>query len=106
MGDEIRITVIATGFERAGIPRRMIERPITGNINRISSERSSERSESSEHQRPVAASVPVQSRPVENVTVNAQPVVQTPPPAPKPEFKPQTNYQEDLDIPTFLRNRR
>jgi cell division protein FtsZ len=100
MGDEIRITVIATGFERAGIPRRMIERPITGNINR----NSSERSERSEHQRPVAASVPVQSRPVENVTVSAPP----PPPAPThaPEFKPQTNYQEDLDIPTFLRNRR
>ncbi|MGC1374621.1 MAG: cell division protein FtsZ [Anaerolineales bacterium] len=112
MGDEIRITVIATGFERAGIPRRMIERPITGNMsintNRNSSERS-ERNERSEHQRPVAASVPVQSRPVENVSVSAPqpaPVVQTPPPAPKPEFKPQTNYQEDLDIPTFLRNRR
>jgi len=108
MGDEIRITVIATGFERAGIPRRMIERPITGNINRNSSERN-ERSERSEYQRPVAASAPVQSRPVESVTVSAPPpapVVQTPPPAPKPEFKPQTNYQEDLDIPTFLRNRR
>jgi cell division protein FtsZ len=26
MGDEIRITVIATGFERAGIPRRIVER--------------------------------------------------------------------------------
>ena len=31
MGDEIRITVIATGFERAGIPRRMIERPVAAN---------------------------------------------------------------------------
>ena len=79
----------------------MIERPITGNVNR----NSSERSERSEHQRPVAASVPVQQqRPVESVTVSAPP----PPPAPThaPEFKPQTNYQEDLDIPTFLRNRR
>ena len=108
MGDEIRITVIATGFERASMPRRMIARPVTGNINRINSERN----ERSEYQRPVAASVPAQpqQRPMESVTVSAPPpppVVQTPPPpAIKPEFKPQTNYQEDLDIPTFLRNRR
>lgn len=27
MGDEVRITVIATGFERAGMPRRIIENP-------------------------------------------------------------------------------
>ncbi len=109
MGDEIRITVIATGFERAGIPRRMIERPAAANnIGRLISE----------HQRPVAAAAPVPSRPVEreSVTVNSTPApvvvpapVQTPPPAAvphTPEFKPQTNYQEDLDIPTFLRNRR
>jgi cell division protein FtsZ len=104
MGDEIRITVIATGFERASMPRRMMEqRPA------ISSQRS-ESHQRSEPQRPVVAppTHPVQ-RPVENVSVNAAPV--TPPPAisnptPAPEFKPQTTYQEDLDIPTFLRNRR
>ncbi len=104
MGDEIRITVIATGFERAGIPRRMIERPAASPLSRSIVE----------HQRPVAASVPPQQqRPVEreSVTVNtpapAPAPVQTPPPTPHvPEFKPQTNYQEDLDIPTFLRNRR
>ncbi len=105
MGDEIRITVIATGFERAGIPRRMIERPAASPLSRSIIE----------HQRPIAASVPPQQqRPVEreSVTVNTPapapaPVQQTPPPTPHtPEFKPQTNYQEDLDIPTFLRNRR
>jgi cell division protein FtsZ len=100
MGDEIRITVIATGFERAGMPRRIVEqRPA------ISTQRS-------EPQRPVVAppSHPVQQqRPAETVSVSVAPV--TPPPAvnnpaPTPEFKPQTTYQEDLDIPTFLRNRR
>ncbi len=108
MGDEIRITVIATGFERAGIPRRMIDRPAANNIGRLISE----------HQRPVAAAAPVPSRPVEreSVTVNSTPAPVVPTPAPvqtppaaaphTPEFKPQTNYQEDLDIPTFLRNRR
>jgi cell division protein FtsZ len=29
LGDEIRVTVIATGFERTGMPRRAIERPRT-----------------------------------------------------------------------------
>ncbi len=29
MGDEIRCTVIATGFERTGVPRRALERPRT-----------------------------------------------------------------------------
>ena len=105
MGDEIRITVIATGFERAGIPRRMIERPVVSPLGRSGI--------ASEHQRPIAASAPAPQRPVEreSITINTPaPVpapVQTPPPTPHvPEFKPQTNYQEDLDIPTFLRNRR
>ncbi len=89
MGDEIRITVIATGFERAGLPRRVIERPVNGNVNR------------SEQQRP-AGSIPVQ-RPSESVSINAQ---QPANPAQGPEFKPQNTFQEDLDIPTFLRNRR
>jgi cell division protein FtsZ len=103
MGDEIRITVIATGFERAGIPRRMVERPATSNQRNETHQRS-------EPQRPVVAppTHPVQ-RQSESVSVSAAPV--TPPPAvvnntPTPEFKPQTTYQEDLDIPTFLRNRR
>jgi cell division protein FtsZ len=98
MGDEIRITVIATGFERAGIPRRIVERP--------GSQVEKQRQPVVQLQRPAeaalvsssnAASQPAPSMPVQ------LPVQQ---PAPQPEFKPQTNYQEDLDIPTFLRNRR
>lgn len=97
MGDEVRITVIATGFERAGVPRRLMERPATTRVE--------------PQQRPVIQqvqqSIPVE-RPAETVSVNSTPVT-PPPPAPvvkPPEFKPQTSYQEDLDIPTFLRNRR
>ncbi len=93
MGDEIRITVIATGFERAAMPRRIVERSPISNSR-------------PEPQRP-SVGIPVE-RPTESVSVTA-PI--TPPPAqvnsaPTPEFKPQTSYQEDLDIPTFLRNRR
>jgi cell division protein FtsZ len=33
MGDDIRITVIATGFERSGVPRRMLERTSTRTLD-------------------------------------------------------------------------
>ena len=92
MGDEIRITVIATGFERATMPRRIVERPVT-----------SAPRQQQEQPRPMQT---VQmERPSESVSVNAAPV--TPPASVNPpEFKAQPSYQEDLDIPTFLRNRR
>ncbi|NCP86975.1 MAG: cell division protein FtsZ [Anaerolineae bacterium CG_4_9_14_3_um_filter_57_17] len=98
MGDDIRITVIATGFERTGLPRRIIERPVASRP---------------EPQRPTYGGNPAQ-RPVE-VSVSsasasqAASAPQAPaaqPPVSAPEFKPQNTYQEDLDIPTFLRNRR
>jgi cell division protein FtsZ len=93
MGDEIRITVIATGFERAGLPRRAIERPAPANTN----------VNRSDQQRQAGGSIPVQ-RPTESVSVTTHSSGSVA--AGAPEFKPQTTYQEDLDIPTFLRNRR
>src|SRR5512141_1852986 len=92
MGDEIRITVIATGFERAGLPRRIMERPATQSPRQ------------QEQPRPVQ-NIPVErERPSESVSVNAAPPTPTISVNP-PEFKAQPSYQEDLDIPTFLRNR-
>jgi len=73
MGDELRITVIATGFERAGIPRRLLEKSANTRVNE--SEKIMEPSE---------------------VTAGTG----------KPsDFQPRTFNTEDLDIPTFLRNR-
>jgi cell division protein FtsZ len=72
MKDAIRITVIATGFERAGVPRR-IEAPAP-------------RAEHSSLRLPEMK---------EQVSVSKQGV----------EFQPRTFNTEDLDIPTFLRNR-
>jgi cell division protein FtsZ len=69
MGDEIRVTVIATGFERTGMPRNIMER-----------------------QRPRVESAPVQ-QPSETPT------------QPTEEFVARSINTEDLDIPTFLRNR-
>jgi cell division protein FtsZ len=88
MGDELRITVIATGFERPGVPRRALDRSIL------------------RQEQPKSNSVSGMFRRHENanVEVHAQP---SSAPAPNPaEFKPQTLNTEDLDIPTFLRNRR
>jgi len=74
MKDQVRITVIATGFERAAMPRRTLEMPAI---------------EPRKHSEP------------EPAIVSGQPKAQ---PAPK-EFQPRSFNTEDLDIPTFLRNR-
>jgi cell division protein FtsZ len=69
MKDDVRITVIATGFERTGMPRRVVEQPVTEN-----------------RERPASAPVVTNSQPAK-------------------EFQPRAFNTEDLDIPTFLRNR-
>jgi cell division protein FtsZ len=78
MGEEIRITVIATGFERTAMPRRITTTRSAGNTL---DERTSSNYD--------GASVSVSA----NTHSNA-------------EFKPQTFNTDDLDIPTFLRNRK
>jgi cell division protein FtsZ len=68
MKDDVRVTVIATGFERTGMPRRVVEPPA---------------SETRDHVNPTSK----------------------PAPSPAREFQPRAFNTEDLDIPTFLRNR-
>ena len=91
MGDEVRVTVIATGFERSGVPRRALERLTTRN------------------DRPAthSGSIPINQssflRPTESVNVSAE---QKPNMEQKPAMPPATYGSDDLDIPTFLRNRR
>ncbi len=69
MKDDVRITVIATGFERTGMPRRVVEQPV-----------------SDTRERPASTPVVAVSQPAK-------------------EFQPRAFNTEDLDIPTFLRNR-
>jgi len=86
LGEEIRVTVIATGFERSGVPRRALERVAVRN------------------ERPVSAPLGY-LRPTESVSVDAEirhggeskPSVPPPPPA---------YGSDDLDIPAFMRKRR
>jgi cell division protein FtsZ len=83
MGDDIRITVIATGFERSSMPRRALEK----------NTRENKRTDPF-----------VFSRPLESISVHADlqsdEVKHT-----SRESLPPVN-KDDLDIPTFLRNRR
>ena len=80
MGDEIRITVIATGFERSSMPRRALER----------NPRENKRSDSGHY-----------IRSSESVSVHAD----VPSSEPRVTSLPAVS-RDDLDIPTFLRNRR
>jgi len=80
MGDEIRITVIATGFERSSMPRRALER----------NPRENKRSDSGHYMRSS-----------ESVSVHAD----VPMSESKSSSMPAVS-KDDLDIPTFLRNRR
>ncbi len=90
MGDEVRVTVIATGFERSGVPRRALER-LTTHTERPAS------------QSGMLPASPTFLRPSESVNVGAElkPRTET-----KSTTPPSTYGSDDLDIPTFLRNRR
>ena len=81
MGDDIRITVIATGFERTSMPRRALERQPRTESRRTDSG--------------------LYLRPSESVSVHAD---TQPGEAKSASISPVSN--DDLDIPTFLRNRR
>ncbi len=78
MADEIRVTVIATGFERTGMPRRTIERP-----------KAAARS---------AAQQPVPVHAEQHGAASARQADMT-------EFQPRSFNTDDLDIPAFLRRR-
>ncbi len=78
MGDEIRITVIATGFERNGAVIRPTDRPkMAEEVNGVMRPRQAEKIE-----RPAMTSAPT-------------PI----------EFPSRVVNTDDLDVPTFLRNR-
>ncbi|MDP1714551.1 MAG: cell division protein FtsZ [Anaerolineales bacterium] len=88
MSDEIRVTVIATGFERSGVPRRALER-LPRNEKPVS------------HAGTMSAST-LFTRPSESVSVGADYKSSA---ESKPASQPSIN-SDDLDVPTFLRNRR
>ena len=126
MGDQVRITVIATGFERATTPRRYGEnRGLaagsrgTGTGSSMGSAASGTYGQSQnrgfgggqtapEPQTPqpelpsVTPTTPPPATLVTPATVQVTPTPTSPPPATNPV---KTGSMEDLDIPTFLRKR-
>ncbi len=72
MKDAVRITVIATGFERTGMPRKIVEQPVVAEPRTVIEQQS--------------VSIPVGR-------------------SSGRDFQPRSFNTEDLDIPTFLRNR-
>jgi cell division protein FtsZ len=77
MGEDLRVTVIATGFERTGVPRRIVEKRKARTLNE-------------------AGGIEIESREMESVAATTKTAN---------DFQPRTFNTEDLDIPTFLRNR-
>jgi len=76
MGDEVRVTVIATGFERSGMP---IRKPAEGQKIPVHQDKGVKAEETARELQPAEVA--------------------------KSDFPPRTFNTDDLDIPTFLRNR-
>ncbi len=105
MGDEVRITVIATGFEHSRVARRIDAQNAIPLRQPVQQPRTSAPQPQQPQQR-MAAPLPQQNEP----SPQERPIQQTPPTAP-PQRGPQpqqpTIYdQDDIEIPTFLRKRR
>jgi cell division protein FtsZ len=96
MKDELRITVIATGFERTGMPRSVMNQvPLRSETSRISETRQTS---------PYTISpAPAQPQPRSNVPEYAAANSSS---NTTSTFTPRTFNTEDLDIPAFLRKRK
>ncbi len=90
MADEVRVTVIATGFERSGVPRRALERLTT-------------RTERPASHTGMLSAPAAFTRFNESVSVGSD---LKPSSESKAITPPATYGNDDLDVPTFLRNRR
>jgi cell division protein FtsZ len=89
MGDEVRVTVIATGFERSGVPRRALER-LGGNASRSAAQPSG-----------IQAAAPfVRSNETVSVGAEQRPAAET-----RSASAPANYGGDDLDIPAFMRAR-
>jgi cell division protein FtsZ len=118
MRDQIRITVIATGFERPSqLGARSAAKPAAADWRAQAaaarqSAQSSPPQQTMRHQAPVPPAEPRESREPRQTQPSAQPTAapsQPPAPSQQPQqptsSTPSTYSSDDLDIPTFLRRR-
>jgi cell division protein FtsZ len=104
MGDELRITVIATGFEQS---RAAKNRPELLGVNRPQPVQRPAMQQPA-MQQPLQRQMPTQPAPQPEVFNPPQPMQrQAPPPVEQPAPREYGSWdKEDLDIPAFLRNKR
>lgn len=104
MGDEIRVTVIATGFEQSRVARKMDAQAA------MRQNAPTQRSQVNQSQQPRQNYAPPQpdtlpqERPAAPPQQAQQP--QQPRPAQQEDFAARVYDQDDIEIPTFLRKRR
>jgi cell division protein FtsZ len=115
MGDEIRITVIATGFEQSRVAARKMEQPQRmPQMQQRGQAFSGQQPYTPRPQQPASTQPAMPSVPLpEQFTPPApaapqQPAPQrgTPPAEQTPRFYNNPADEDDVDIPTFIRNRR
>ncbi|MBI1258857.1 MAG: cell division protein FtsZ [Chloroflexi bacterium] len=117
LGDEVRVTVIATGFEHTSrVQRKMDQQPIYRQQPQIPQRQQPQQPPPQQSQRPMqqySAPPAPQQQPMQPPQSLPQERQAPEAPAPAPQPKPQQNtfdarvYDEDnIEIPTFLRKRR
>jgi len=103
--DEVHITVIATGFDRAGVRPGIVERPVRLDDNQASVRARPAMSSTSERQSSASGSTyshnPRQTSTQPGTTHNTN----NSPAQPQQSEYPRVVNTEDLDIPAFMRNR-
>ncbi|MBE2271861.1 MAG: cell division protein FtsZ [Anaerolinea sp.] len=114
MGDEVRVTVIATGFEHSRVQRK-IEQPTGFRPPQTASTSSRPQSTTpqprptTQYQSPYSAPQPSQQQPAPQNAPQEQPPTPPAPPPVKPQTPPQQDFsarvydEDNIEIPAFLR---
>jgi len=107
MGDEVRITVIATGFEHSRVARRIDAQASLPLRQPVQQPRPAQQAPQQQPQQPPQRmSIPQQPESASQERPAQQPPPAAPAPrAPQPQ-QPTIYDQDDIEIPTFLRKRR
>jgi cell division protein FtsZ len=106
MGDEVRITVIATGFEQSRVARRIDQQTTVRPQMQPQSVRSQPQQQPIQHQ---AAPPPPQQQPAQHQPQQPpaqQPPAQQPARPQQQDFSARVYDEDDIEIPTFMRKRR
>lgn len=113
MGDEVRVTVIATGFEHSRVQRK-IEQPTfrppqTASTSSRPQSSTPQPRPTTQYQSPYSAPQPSQQQPAPQNAPQEQPPTPPAPPPVKPQTPPQQDFsarvydEDNIEIPAFLR---